>query len=81
MTCPLQEALPAALKGDTDEGYFSKSKINFLSGMARLRGTELLTTLPSRKAQDSQLAKRKIQNSSLCESPAVHGHYQLAGLG
>lgn len=53
MTCPLQGALPAALQGDADEGCFSKSRINFLSEMARLRGTELLITLPSRKAQES----------------------------
>ena len=52
MTCPLQGALPAALQGDTDAGYSSKFSINFLSGMSRPRGTELLVTLPLRKAQD-----------------------------
>lgn len=72
MTSPFQGAFPATLQGEADEGYFSKSRINFLSGMARLRGMELLITLPSRKAQYSQLAKSKMQNSSLCESPAVH---------
>lgn len=41
---------------------------------------ELLITLPSRKARDSQLAESKMQNSILCESPAVHGHHQALPL-